>query len=133
MEDLKYSYGKGNVVFVDFHDSSTARYSVKNCGICVQDEEILVRDKAGRRKSFPKGPGVGAIFLQPLGIERLAIMLVGADEDGLRKVARLMPLRTGVGQPNFVILGEEAGWKGVEGVLAMGMFDSKWQISNAFF
>jgi hypothetical protein len=36
---------------------------------------------------------------------------------------------TGVGQPDFVVFGEGAKWKGIEGVLAMGFFDSAWEVS----
>jgi hypothetical protein len=36
---------------------------------------------------------------------------------------------TGVGQPDFVVLGESAKWKGIEGALAMGFFDSTWEVT----
>jgi hypothetical protein len=36
---------------------------------------------------------------------------------------------TGVGQPDFVVFGESAKWRGIEGVLAMGFFDWKWHVT----
>jgi hypothetical protein len=38
-------------------------------------------------------------------------------------------MMTGVGQPDFVVFGESAKWRGIEGVLAMGFFDSNWAIT----
>lgn len=124
--------GEGNVILVDIKDSRTLGQSAIDMGLSINKESISVREATGRLKIYPMEPGVGAIFLQPLGSERVAIVVIGADEDGLRSAVRLVPLRTGVGQPNLIILGKEAGWKGVEGTLAMGMFDSKWQLSTGF-
>jgi hypothetical protein len=36
---------------------------------------------------------------------------------------------TGVGQPDFVVFGGSAKWRGIEGVLAMGFFDSEWKVT----
>lgn len=40
---------------------------------------------------------------------------------------------TGVGQPDFVVLSEEAKWKGLEGTLALGFFGPQWQITASSF
>jgi hypothetical protein len=71
----------------------------------------------------------GAAFLRPAGGERLELVIWGADEVGLRQAARMVPMMTGVGQPDFVVFGKSAGWRGVEGVLAMGFFDAKWDVT----
>lgn len=63
---------------------------------------------------------MGLIYLHPLPGERLALIVWGTDEIGLHTAARLLPLRTGVGQPNFVG-GREMRWSGVDGVKAIGM------------
>ena len=123
----------GNAIFLDIYDATSLGQFAANFPISITDKAISLRDTRGRGTTFRKDLGVGSIFLHPLGEDRLALVILGSDEDGLRAAARLVPLRTGVGQPDFVILGREAAWKGTEGVLAMGQFDSDWQISTAYF
>lgn len=95
--------------------------------------DIMITDARGRRRTYPVEPGMGLIYLHPLPDERLALVIWGTDEEGLRTAARLLPLRTGVGQPNFVVGGREMGWSGVAGVKAIGMFDSLWQVSRTSY
>lgn len=71
----------------------------------------------------------GAAFLRPLDGERLELVIWGADDDGLRQAARVVPMLTGVGQPDFVVFGRSAQWLGIEGALAMGFFDSNWAVT----
>lgn len=96
-------------------------------------DAIFLRDASGRRRRYPIEPGMGLAYLYPLPCERLGLVLWGADEAGLRAVSRLLPLRTGVGQPDFFLVGKEAGWGGVGGVRALGMFGFSWQISPAAY
>jgi hypothetical protein len=71
----------------------------------------------------------GAAFLQPAGGERLELVIWGADEVGLRQAARITPMITGVGQPDFVVFGKSTEWRGIEGVLALGFFDANWKVT----
>ena len=80
--------------------------------------------------SYRPQEGLGLITLRPLPDERLELLIWGYDEAGLRRAARLVPMLTGVGQPDFIIVGKEVAWKGIGGVLAMGFFDKYWQISR---
>ena len=80
--------------------------------------------------SYKPQEGLGLIMLRPLADERLELLIWGHDEAGLRQAARLVPMLTGVGQPDFIVLGKEVAWKGIGGVLAMGFFDWHWQISG---
>ncbi|PGH00606.1 hypothetical protein GX51_05705 [Blastomyces parvus] len=82
-------------------------------------------------KSYPFEPGLGAIFLRPrpLPHQRLELVVWGADLGGLRQASRLVPLLTGVGQPDFVVLGAQCRWRGVAGAYAVGFFDFGWQVS----
>lgn len=78
--------------------------------------------------------GLAAIYLRPLPGERLELVVWGADEEGLDIAARLVPLITGTGQPDFVIIDRSALWKGVEGTLAMGWLDRNWEVTrNSYF
>lgn len=71
----------------------------------------------------------GAAYLRPAEGERLELVLWGTDVEGLRQAARIVPMLTGVGQPDFAVFGESAKWRGVEGVLAMGFFDAGWKVT----
>ncbi|PGH16555.1 hypothetical protein AJ79_01661 [Helicocarpus griseus UAMH5409] len=83
--------------------------------------------------SFSLEPGLGAIFLRPLPNQRLELVVWGADAAGLRQASRLVPLVTGVGQPDFVVLGPSCGWTGVVGVYAAGFLGWEWGISGGSF
>ncbi|EAT91266.2 hypothetical protein SNOG_01617 [Parastagonospora nodorum SN15] len=87
-----------------------------------------VVDHHGRKQEYGKRAR-GAAYLRPAGGERLELVIWGADEEGLRQAARIVPMMTGVGQPDFVVFGESAKWRGVEGVLAMGFFDANWKVT----
>ncbi|KAK3079214.1 hypothetical protein LTS18_005442, partial [Coniosporium uncinatum] len=68
---------------------------------------LRVRDSHGRERSYGEEDGtsgLGAIYLRPLSNERLELVIWGADSDATARVARLLPLVTGVGQPDFVVL-----------------------------
>jgi acetyl esterase/lipase len=94
----------------------------------VAESGVTVRDHQGQEQQYGE-EARGAAFLRPLEgeDERLDLVLWGADDEGLRQAARVVPMITGVGQPDFVVLGESAKWRGVEGALAMGFFDSRWE------
>jgi pimeloyl-ACP methyl ester carboxylesterase len=96
--------------------------------IRVGASEVIVRNYRGQEQHYGE-EARGAAFLRPLEGERLELVLWGADDEGLRQVARLVPMVTGVGQPDFVVFGESAKWKGIEGALAMGFFDSTWEVT----
>ena len=96
------------------------------------DGGVVVRRNGSTRRYAPQD-GLGTIFLRPLANERLELVIWGLDDTGLRQAARLFPMLTGVGQPEFVVVRECMGWKGAAGALAMGMFDSHWQVSEASF
>ncbi|KAK6437335.1 hypothetical protein LTR95_006480, partial [Oleoguttula sp. CCFEE 5521] len=96
---------------------------------------LTVKDPFGRAHVYSNAlyPGLGAIFLRPLPNERLELVVWGADIAGLRRAARLVPMMTGTGVPDFVVLDGTAAWKGVEGALALGFLDEWWNCSvNSF-
>lgn len=115
----------GNVVQLALGNALTS--AGKDFPIQTSTSGISLRDHRGREQRFDEASG--AAWLQPLEGERVKLVLWGADDTGLAQAARLVPLLTGVGQPDFIVLSEEARWKGVEGALALGFFDSQWQIT----
>ena len=115
----------GNSIFIGFPEDLGVSLSDigREFPISKSKAAVFLRDASGYRRRYLIEPGMGLICLYPLPKGGLGIVIWGADEVGLRSAARLFPLRTGVGQPDFVLLGREAGWSGVGGVRAMGMFD----------
>ncbi|KAL1607567.1 hypothetical protein SLS59_002536 [Nothophoma quercina] len=107
-------------------DSAAADFPIQ-----VSSSGLSLSDSRGREHRYDEARG--AAWLQPLNGGRLELVLWGADSEALGQAARLVPMLTGVGQPDFVVLGEEAKWKGIEGALAMGFFDSQWQVSASSF
>ncbi|MCJ1433856.1 hypothetical protein MMC27_003221 [Xylographa pallens] len=94
---------------------------------------ICIRNAAGRQQCYPLTAGVGTLFLHPLPMERLQLVVWGFDEAGLRSASRLIPMLTGVGQPDFIVTGPECSWKGAAGVMAAGFFDASWNVSAASY
>jgi hypothetical protein len=90
---------------------------------------VSIRNSKGLLQHFNEDGRLGAAFLRPLEGERLELVLWGSDDLGLALAARLVPMITGVGQPDFVVLGESAKLKGVEGALALGFFDHEWAVT----
>ncbi|KAL3459874.1 hypothetical protein BJX64DRAFT_198817 [Aspergillus heterothallicus] len=85
------------------------------------------------RHSFDYEPGMGSLFLRPLENERLELIAWGADIDGLKQAARLVPTLTGAGQPELIILSDSCRWKGAAGMYAAAHFDYAWQISSGSY
>ena len=94
---------------------------------------LSITDTYGKEKVHRFEAGLGAIYLRPLPDERLELVVWGFDEAGLVLAARLVPMLTGVGQPDFVVIGRESAWKGATGARAMGFFDHAWNISPASY
>lgn len=94
---------------------------------------ISVRDASGNNFLYAFEEGLGAVFLRPMSEERLELIIWGADDIGLRQAARLVPMLTGVGQADFVILSKKCLLTGAQGVLAMGFFDHRWNVTRASY
>lgn len=94
---------------------------------------VCILDKSDEEHYYEFSPGLGVAMLRPLPGARLELILWGLDTEGLRYAARLLPLQTGVGLPDFVVSGEQCRWKGAAGVLAMGFFDNSWRVSRASY
>lgn len=133
--DLSAAVGSqsGNVISVTLGSDSLMLGSHSESIGLDDSVGLYIRRRGGIKKVFPFEVGMGAIFLRPLLDERLELVVWGFDKQGLRRAARLMPMLTGVGQPDFVVIGRRCAWEGAAGVLAMGSFDNFWRVSDASF
>lgn len=73
---------------------------------------------------------MAAVFLRPLPQDRLELVVWGASLDGVRQAARLVPMLTGTGQADFIIIGDDARWRGADAAY-MGFFDAWWKVSRS--
>jgi len=94
---------------------------------------ISVRDASGLKVVYAFEEGLGAVFLRPIPGERLELVVWGLDEIGLHQAARLVPMLTGVGQGDFVIVSKTCLWTGAQGALAMGFLDRTWNVTKASY
>ena len=123
----------GNVITVA---TGTAKLpmSLRSHPIAIDDHSgVVIRKRDGTQRKYAFQEGLGVIFLRPLSSERLELVIWGFDDSGLRQAARLLPMLTGVGQPDFVVVRRRMAWEGAAGALAVGSFDSFWQLSEASF
>jgi predicted esterase len=124
----------GNVISVhlgvdvpnQLHDTTSTHHA-----ITVHQDRIEVRSAQGSKRTYrPRKDGLAAIYLRSLPDERLELVVWGVDAASLQVAARLVPMMTGVGVPDFVIADSRMLWKGIEGTLAMGFLDEKWLVSS---
>lgn len=117
----------GNIITLAAGAGDTAQtlnfLSIKAGGVRVMDH-LGVEQYYGR-----SARSIAYLRPFPQDKNRLELVLWGADEEGLRQAARFVPIMTGVGQPDFIVLDESARWRGIEGALAMGFFDANWKVT----
>ena len=101
--------------------------------LSVSKNGIALRKRDGTIIEYSMAPGLGAIYVSPRPAQGITLTVWGADLEGLHQAARLVPMLTGVGQPDFVVMRRECSYQGVAGVAAMGFFDHTWNISEASY
>ena len=124
---------RGNVINLSLGPSLSDPPHTNHPITVESDQGVVVRNASGFLRKYQFEEGLGAVFLRPLPDERLELVIWGYDVAGLRQAARLVPMLTGVGQPDFFIVSKRCRWEGAKGVLAMGFFDYAWNIPKASF
>lgn len=123
----------GNVITVatgsDLGASSLSSFPIRLSG----SDKLAIRDDAGRDRIYGAEDGLAAIFIRPLHLERLELVIWSGDANSLRIAARLVPMLTGVGQPDFIVFSKSSMWNGLDGVVAMGFFDYAWNVSKTSY
>ena len=128
----------GNVISVvigkvDSQRSQETFMSDSGFPIEVCDKGIKIRTRSGLERLYSGHSSLGAVFLVPRTEERLRLVIWGNDLNGAQQAARLAPTLTGVGQPDFVIIGHDCPWQGAAGVLAMGFLEHDWTVSESAY
>jgi len=73
----------------------------------------------------------GILFLHPYQTDRLALIFAGTDFEGLTRAVKLMPNRTGLMVPDWIVTSSEMDWKGYDGVLGAGYWDNNWRFNSS--
>jgi len=110
------------------HPSSQITFPIRIASSSV-GSRLEIRSKAGSWRNFASGETHGAIFLRPGLDQGLEIVVWGSNIEMTEQAARLIPLMTGTGQPDWVFCRKEMMWKGVEGC-DMGWFNAWWEIQE---
>jgi hypothetical protein len=137
--DIRFDYEvddlslDGNVISLGMEDENVYLQSVEASRslmrpfpITTKTGAIYVNDTMAGHTY--RGNGVGAIYLHPLRRSRLLMVICGVDQKGLELAAKLFPYRTGVGQPDWIIVGSKMGNEGMRGVEAMGYYSNLWDV-----
>ncbi|GAB7340785.1 hypothetical protein MBLNU457_7157t1 [Dothideomycetes sp. NU457] len=83
---------------------------------------LSIKDFEGNTHTYTSEDGLGAIYLDDQGPGEPDLWVWGSNARGLEIAARLVPMLTGVGQPDFIVADKAILEQGAGGVLAMGFF-----------
>ncbi|KAL6720219.1 hypothetical protein ACLMJK_002140 [Lecanora helva] len=124
----------GNIISLGISGSFPSSPYAKSFPIQIlEDQGLSIRTSDSVLTVFEFQEGLGVIMLRPLPRERLELVIWGFDIFGLRSASRLLPILTGVAQPEFVVVSKRCSWQGAGGVLAMGSFDRHWNVTQSSF
>jgi len=134
-EDEKNEQDNGNIIRIVITDRINLSPSFNTASPRASNtSSVQVTDHDGNVHSYDSDNGLGAIFINQTLTDRSELVIWGSTESGLDIAARLVPMLTGVGQPDFVIADRNMLWKSAGGVLAMGFFDRSGRAStNSYF
>ncbi|KAF2071359.1 hypothetical protein CYY_007318 [Polysphondylium violaceum] len=87
--------------------------------------------------SFSIGPvqaynqnGVGISYIAPNQCgQGLILNVAGVDDSGFNNALHAIPQRSGVVAPDFMVVGNEWGWKGAGGIISTGFWDPSWNLA----
>ncbi|KAI8642213.1 hypothetical protein BD408DRAFT_416979 [Parasitella parasitica] len=75
-----------------------------------------------------RDPGTGVLFIHPISRTATAIVVSGLDHDGFESAWHLLPRRTGMMIPEWIVASSsEMKSNGVGGILGAGYFDNEWK------
>ncbi|KAL9541721.1 hypothetical protein MBANPS3_008961 [Mucor bainieri] len=75
-----------------------------------------------------KNPGTGILFMHPVNKTTTAIVVSGVDHDGFESAWHLLPRRTGMMIPEWIVTSStDMKSNGLGGVLGAGYFDNEWK------
>ena len=132
--EIKYPTLEGNVICLGMeNENSYVQEVIKRSHLTfpIQAKEGIITINDTSNAYTYHGDGMGAIYLHPLEKSRLLLIICGTDNTGLEKAAKLFPYRTGVCQPDWVVVGPKMGIYGMQGVEAMGYYSNLWGIESA--
>lgn len=123
--------GKGNTIVVGIGDS-IRDFQREGSPLEVGSEGVEIAKTDGEVVRYEVDQdGLGAIFLMPSADQSLKLVVWGVDADSLQVAARLVPMVSGAGQPDFIVTSRRMLSEGAGGARAMGFVDGQWRIQAA--
>jgi len=118
----------GNLIVIGRPNSSFAAWLIaQNKTPFTSDEDGLSLN--GYRL---KNPDLGVVFLHPhIHPDSSVLFVLGTDDHGLERAARLFPIRTGVATPDWLVIGGAADCVGAAGVLGAGVWGRNFSWNSA--
>lgn len=139
--DIRFDYEvedvllSGNVISLGMEDENAYVQNIRRSHLKIpfplqaNKQAIYINDTT--KNHIYRDDGFGAIYLHPLARSRVLIIICGTDQLGLEKAAKLFPYKTGVGQPDWIVVGSKIGVQGMQGVEAMGYYSNLWDIESS--
>jgi hypothetical protein len=130
-EDRSSFPGSGNLITIAVGDTlplSKIDFSIK---LSPKTERLMIMNSEGywETPGGSKSP-LGAIFLRPHDEERLELVVWGSSLSMAQQAARLVPMMTGTGQADFILLKDDAKSRGADACY-MGFFNEWWKVTKS--
>ncbi|KAL0947293.1 hypothetical protein HGRIS_013412 [Hohenbuehelia grisea] len=118
----------GNVIVIGRHTSDFVNWLLgkKQTPFATSDSGFAVANHKLREKSL------GAVVMHPHPHSASSVLLLlGTDDAGLERAARLFPIRTGVATPDWVVLDARSDNVGAGGVIGAGVWGRGFSLNSA--
>jgi len=129
LQKTEADYHEDNIIIIGSSNAFGSRLLSSRQGLVkVSSHNFIVGDR-----TFTD-PSQGIIFNHPhpSNSNRMVIFMCANDIDGLERLFRLLlPIRTGVPLPEFLIINKEADTTGINGLLGGGFWDRAWGWNEA--
>jgi len=121
------SWPAGNVIFIGTASSHFAKLVLQEGKTSFQ---IVDSHVYFNQKRFNK-PGEAALFTHPhpAGGQGSMLFIMHNDKEGLERALRLLPIRTGVAVPDWMIVGNKMDSFGAGGIKGAGVWGLDWKLS----
>ncbi|KAI0698480.1 hypothetical protein BC835DRAFT_1268955 [Cytidiella melzeri] len=119
------SLGEANIVVIGGPENSFTRRILHESPTPFKlvEDSLTLRDR-------PLAKGTSSAFLHPHPASKsslsLVLVLYSTDDEGMERLLRLFPIRTGVPVPDWIVLGQSADWVGAAGVEGAGVWGDRW-------
>ncbi|KAI0075479.1 hypothetical protein K474DRAFT_1691814 [Panus rudis PR-1116 ss-1] len=119
--NLSYELPKGNFIILG-HATDVLVKAL----LAQERTPVRLHDGILHMNNIPIDKRATTLFLHPHPSNRngLVLVVIAEDQTGLERALRLIPMRTGITLPDWIIVGDETDTKGAAGVIGAGVWGS---------